>query len=116
LRGHCETAAAERRSQGQGRRNQGKTAWTDKVAAYQLCKAQDHVAAAYFAGAKRAAKPASAPASAPAACNDPGPFAYLPSTPENKPIESSGAHSPAATATSPPSTNQPAAAASAPKK
>lgn len=93
-----------------------KTAWTDKVAAYQLCKAQDRVATTYFAEAKKAAKPASAPASAPAACSDPGPFAYLPSTPENKPIESSGAHSPAATATSPPSTNQPAAAASGAKQ
>ncbi len=93
-----------------------KTKWSDSVAAYQLCKAQDRVAAAYFAEAKKAGKPASAPASAPAACADPGPFAYVPATPENKPIESSGAHSPAALATSPPSTNQPAAAASAPKK
>ena len=99
-----------------------KAKWTDSVAAYQLCKAQDRVAAAYFAGAKKTGKPApapasaSAPASAPAACVEPGPFAYVPPTPENKPIESSGAHSPAATATSPPSTNQPAAAASGAKK
>lgn len=34
-------------------------------------------------------------------CADPGPFAYAP--PEQKPLETSGAHSPAATATSPPS-------------
>ena len=34
-------------------------------------------------------------------CSDPGPFAYAP--PEQKPLETSGAHSPAATATSPPS-------------
>ena len=34
-------------------------------------------------------------------CTDPGPFAYAP--PEQKPLESSGAHSPAANATSPPS-------------
>ncbi|HET8744178.1 MAG TPA: hypothetical protein VFM98_01135, partial [Ramlibacter sp.] len=34
-------------------------------------------------------------------CTDPGPFAYAP--PEQKPLETSGAHSPAATATSPPS-------------
>jgi hypothetical protein len=93
-----------------------KTKWTDSVSAYQLCKAQDRVAAAYHADAMKAGKPASAPASAPAACMDPGPFAYVPSTPENKPIETSGAHSPAATATSPPSTNQPAAAASGAKK
>jgi hypothetical protein len=99
-----------------------KTKWTDTVAAYQLCKAQDRVAAAYFAEAKKAGKPASGPtpasasASAPPSCIDPGPFAYVPATPENKPLESSGAHSPAATATSPPSTNQPAAAASGTKK
>jgi hypothetical protein len=34
-------------------------------------------------------------------CADPGPFAYAP--PEQKPLEASGAHSPAANATSPPS-------------
>jgi hypothetical protein len=34
-------------------------------------------------------------------CADPGPFAYAP--PDQKPLETSGAHSPAATATSPPS-------------
>lgn len=34
-------------------------------------------------------------------CADPGPFAYTP--PEQKPLETSGAHSPAGTATSPPS-------------
>ena len=74
-----------------------KTAWSDKVAAYQLCKAQDRVAAAYrqkkasqpstdaaaqvatAAGAPPAAS-AAAPAAAPAApaaipgCQDPGPF------------------------------------------
>ena len=99
-----------------------KTKWTDSVAAYQLCKAQDRVAAAYFAEAKKAGKPASGPApataaaSAPPACIEPGPFAYVPATPENKPLESSGAHSPPATATSPPSTNQPAASASGAKK
>ena len=42
-------------------------------------------------------------AAAPAAanCADPGPFAYAP--PEQKPLETAGAHSPAANATSPPS-------------
>ena len=34
-------------------------------------------------------------------CTDPGPFAYAP--PEQKPLETSGAHSPAPTAASPPS-------------
>ena len=47
--------------------------------------------------------PVAAVAAAPAlpGCADPGPFAYAP--PEQKPLEASGAHSPAANATSPPS-------------
>jgi hypothetical protein len=83
--------------------------------------AQAKVAAAEAAsGAAMAAKmPASTPATAstqgsatpvaavanpaPAipSCADPGPFAYAP--PDQKPLETSGAHSPAANATSPPS-------------
>ena len=108
-----------------------KAAWQGKVDAYQLCKAQDRVAALYKKGhpasaapaasattaapaasaSMAAAKPASAAASAapttpvasaaPPACADPGPFAYNP--PEQKPLETSGAHSPAGTAASPPS-------------
>jgi hypothetical protein len=108
-----------------------KTAWQGKADAWQLCKAQDRVAAWYRKthpeGAKPAeAKPAAAAAAAPVptaatasqggstpvpavaaapaaipACADPGPFAYAP--PDQKPLESSGAHSPASNATSPPS-------------
>jgi hypothetical protein len=132
-----------------------KTAYTAKLEAYQMCKAQDRVAANYRKNHPNAAKPAGAasgtaaapmpPASmttaaakpapgasaaasataaatktspssasasqggstpvaaapAPAGCADPGPFAYAP--PEQKPLETSGAHSPAANATSPPS-------------
>ena len=44
----------------------------------------------------------------PAPCIDPGPFAYTP--PEQKPLETAGAHSPAATAASPPSVKAPSAA------
>jgi len=71
-----------------------KTAWSDKVAAYQLCKAQDRVAAEYrqkkgsqpaaapaapAAAAPAAAEPAATPAVAAAAptippCQDPGPY------------------------------------------
>ena len=40
-------------------------------------------------------------------CADPGVFAYTP--PEQKPLETSGAHSPAATAASPPSVRTPSA-------
>jgi hypothetical protein len=82
-----------------------KTAWSDKVAAYQLCKAQDKIAVAYRGAATKAsdAQPVATPP-----CTDPGPFAY---TPANAlPIEQSGAHSPPQTATAPPSTTTPAAA------
>lgn len=103
-----------------------KTAWTGKQDAYLLCKSQDRVAAHVkkTKGGPKDAKPAAkdvkdakavasagpaAPA-APAPCADPGPFVYT--APEAaKPLEVSGAHSPAATAKSPPSTNTPAAAA-----
>lgn len=112
-----------------------KAAWQAKVDGYQLCKAQDRVAARYRtdaakqpkpapagtampvataaapqAGASAAAAPAAAGASAagtpavaaaPPPCQDPGPFAYNP--PEQKPLETSGAHSPSGTAASPPS-------------
>jgi hypothetical protein len=122
-----------------------KTAWQAKVDAYQLCKVQDKVAAAYgkSKGASndgKAAKSASAPAvaaasaaqpaasaasagsaatgtpvvySPPPPCADPGPFAYNP--PEQKPLETSEAHSPAGNATSPPSV-KPNSADMAPKK
>jgi hypothetical protein len=100
-----------------------KAAWQGKVDAYQLCKVQDKVAAAYGknksppkdAKAAKPAAPAVAAASAatpaasgtpiafapPPPCADPGPFAY--NAPEQKPLETSGAHSPAGNATSPPS-------------
>ena len=107
-----------------------KTAWQAKVDNYLLCKSQDKVAARYRATAGKSA-PAPTPVVAPTvsaasaaaagtatptpvvamaplpACSDPGPFAFTP--PEQKPLEAAGAHSPAGTATSPPSTNKPAA-------
>lgn len=51
-----------------------KAAWSDKVAAYQLCLAQDKVAARYLKGNKEAKKPTETPA-----CVNPGP--YTPSEP-----------------------------------
>jgi hypothetical protein len=107
-----------------------KGAWQGKVDGYLLCKAQDKIAAKYRStsagnGAKTgaaalpvvakptpaaagtaAAPAASAPgtpatAAAPPPCADPGPFAYNP--PEQKPLETSGAHSPTGTAANPPS-------------
>ena len=86
-----------------------KAAWAGKVDNYKLCKSQDRVAAHY-----RKTTPSAKPAAATgAACTDPGPFAYTP--PADKPAEAAGAHSPPGTASSPPSTLVPAAAASAPK-
>jgi hypothetical protein len=101
-----------------------KAAWQAKVDAFQLCKAQDKVAAAYKKnGGKNGNKPVATPVAAtpaasgasgaatngtpaaasapPPPCTDPGPFAYNP--PEQKPLEASGAHSPSGTAASPPS-------------
>lgn len=46
-----------------------KTAWTDKVSAFQLCKAMDS-AAAHYRKDNKAAKPAVATPP----CADPGPF------------------------------------------
>ena len=90
-----------------------KTAWAGKVESYQLCKAQDKVAANYYKTAKAAGKETK-PAAAVPPCGDPGPFAYVP--PQVKPIEAAGAHSPAATAASPPNTRQPDAVANPAKK
>jgi hypothetical protein len=83
------------------------------------------VAAAPAAAAPAAAPPAAAaaqPAASgtpvaakpPAPCADPGPFAYNP--PEQKPLETSGAHSPSGTAASPPSVKPPSAEMAPAKK
>jgi hypothetical protein len=49
-----------------------KTAWSEKVAGFQLCKAQDRIAAAYRKNTPQA-KPESAAVATPA-CTDPGPM------------------------------------------
>lgn len=77
-----------------------KAAWTDKVAAYQLCKSMDRVAAHYLKTAKSQGKDAPAPVATPP-CTDPGPFVAASPT-DKKPLEASGAHSPPATAATPP--------------
>jgi hypothetical protein len=89
-----------------------KTGHGNKVADYQLCKSMDKVAATYLADAKKAGKDVK-PTATPA-CTDPGAFVYTP--PEAKPLEAAGAHSPPATATSPPNTKTPAAAQAPAKK
>lgn len=53
-----------------------KTAWSNKVAAFQLCKAMDRVAARYLADAKKAGKDVKPVATPP--CADPGPFVASP--------------------------------------
>jgi type II secretory pathway pseudopilin PulG len=83
-----------------------KTAWSDKVAGFQLCKALDRVAAAYQSDARKAGKDVK-PTATPA-CTDPGAFSYTP--PDAKPAEAAGAHSPPQTAATPPSSKTPAAA------
>ncbi len=89
-----------------------KAGWGNKVAAYQLCQSQDKVVAHYLAQTRAAGKPVTAPL-ATSPCADPGPFVM---TAEAKPIEAAGAHSPAATAISPPSTNSPDAVVNPAKK
>ena len=84
-----------------------RTAWTGKSDAYKLCVAQDQVAAKYRASATTAGKPVVTAMATPP-CTDPGPFVYAAAEPA-KPLEASGAHSPATTAASPPSGAQPAA-------
>jgi hypothetical protein len=77
-----------------------RNAWNDTLAAYQLCKAQDRIAADYRQRAGR-----SAPTGLPD-CTEPPPF-----TPPvaARPLEAAGAHSPPATAALPPNTKAPAA-------
>lgn len=62
-----------------------KTAWSGKVAAFQLCKAQDKVVAYYKKVPKAKATKGSAKGAAPVGasggiCADPGPFVYAPTT------------------------------------
>lgn len=54
-----------------------KTAWSNKVAGYELCKSQDKTVAHYYKVAKASGKDAKAPVATPP-CADPGPFSYTP--------------------------------------
>ena len=84
-----------------------KTAWSDKVGAYQLCRAMDRAAEHYRKTAKQDGKGAPAAVETPS-CADPGPFAAAPVV-AAKPLEAAGAHSPATMATSPPGSKATAA-------
>lgn len=91
-----------------------KAAWAGKIDAFQLCQSQDRVAASYLKSAQAAGKEVK-PVTATPPCADPGAFTYaLPEAP--KPLEASGAHSPAETASAPPSTKVPDAVSNPDKK
>ena len=79
-----------------------KTAWSDKVAAYQTCVAMERTAEAYRNSLKAEGKDAPAPV-ATAPCVDPGTYVSPVSPMASKPLEAAGAHSPPDTAVSPPS-------------
>jgi hypothetical protein len=85
-----------------------KTAWTDKVSSFQLCKAMNKAAASYQMAMKQGGKTAATPVDTPA-CADPGPY-VSPTAASAPPLEAAGAHSPPKTATAPPSGLTPAAA------
>ena len=91
-----------------------KSAWSSKADAFQLCRAQDRIAAAYQTAAKTSGMQIKPPLETPA-CTDPGAYVATVAAPP-KPIEAAGAHSPAETAASPPSTTQPAATIAPAKK
>jgi hypothetical protein len=80
-----------------------KTTWTDKVGAYQLCRAMERTAESYRKSVKAAPAAVETPA-----CADPGPFVYV-APAATPPLEAAGAHSPATTATAPPSSKATAA-------
>ena len=80
-----------------------RVAYDDKVGAYQLCLATTRTADYYRRTLAGTGKEAPAPVETPP-CADPGPFvAQAPDATGSKPLESSGAHSPAETAAGPPS-------------
>ena len=83
-----------------------KTAWSDKVAAFQLCKAQDRVAAHYQKDKNIK------PAASTAACADPGPY-VPPDTAAAAPAP--GAVAPVAAAVVAPTSGTSAAAAASKK-
>jgi hypothetical protein len=70
-----------------------KTAWSNKVADFQLCRSMDRVAARYIAEAGKsgqAVKPNDTPA-----CADPGPFVYAPPGAASAPAAAPAASAPA---------------------
>lgn len=83
-----------------------RAAWADKVAAYQLCRAQDKAAAHYFGTMKSRGRDVAGAAPG-AACADPGPFvapvaandaAKVAGGPSTAPVGAPSDHKPAAAA------------------
>jgi hypothetical protein len=74
-----------------------KTAWSNKLANFQLCKSMDKVAVGYFAQAKKEGKTVK-PALSTDACADPGPFVYTPPAPAPAPTGAAPVAAPAAPA------------------
>lgn len=74
-----------------------KAGWSDKVAAYQLCRAQDRAVVVYNATMKQQGKEAK-PGTAGATCTDPGPYvaAATAGGPATAPIAASSEAKPAA--------------------
>jgi hypothetical protein len=68
-----------------------KAGYAEKVAAYQLCKAQERAAAAYFKKAKAEGREVHPPVPTPP-CVEPGPFVYTPeAAPAAAPAAAAGA-------------------------
>jgi hypothetical protein len=70
---HAKLPAASDEAKAKAAAAAAKTAWSDKVAAYQLCGAMNRAADHYRKAAKAAGKDAPAATETPA-CADPGPF------------------------------------------
>ena len=88
-----------------------KTAHSNKVADFQLCKSREKVAAHYYKTAKASGKPTNPPVATPA-CADPGPFvAAAPAAPAAVAAAPAAGAKPAAPGAAP----APAAAAPAKK-
>lgn len=92
-----------------------KATWTDKVGLYKVCVAMDKVADTYRAEQKSAGKEAPSLDPMPA-CADPGPYVAPVDAAVSKPLEASGAHSPAGMAVSPPSNKATSAEMTGPRK
>ncbi|HEX6363752.1 MAG TPA: hypothetical protein VFZ93_12390 [Albitalea sp.] len=98
---HAKLPAPSPEAAAKAEEAKAKAAWNDKVAAFKLCQAMDRVAASYRQTAKAAGNEGK-PATDTPPCSDPGPFvAAAPAA--SKPLEAAGAHSPPATAATPPS-------------